>query len=42
MYSFSSLDKYKKCPRAFKYIYIDKEPVLENEGSKKVQKSIII
>lgn len=35
MYSFSSLDKYKKCPRAFKYIYIDKEPVLENEGSKK-------
>ena len=33
-YSFSNLEKYKQCPRAFKYIYIDKEPILENEWSK--------
>lgn len=33
-YSFSNLEKYKQCPRAFKYIYVDREPVLENEWSK--------
>lgn len=33
-YSFSNLEKYKQCPRAFKYIYVDREPVLENEWSR--------
>lgn len=34
-FSFSSVETYKKCPRAFKYIYLDKEPVLQNEESKR-------